>query len=102
MTKLLCPICGYPQHCDCNEFCKSRIPDGEKAKIWNPDGDSWKCANCGFVAHVDEWLDIEMKQSGFIEKTIREKICEELKGKKLKTKSYDELKELRKNHEDNL
>jgi len=54
------------------------------------------------VAHVDEWLDIEMKQSGFIEKTIREKICEELKGKKLKTKSYDELKELRKNHEDNL
>ena len=60
MSNLLCPRCGYPQYCDCNEFCRSKIPEGEKAKIWNPDGDSWHCAKCGLSLHVDEWLDIEV------------------------------------------
>jgi hypothetical protein len=61
MNQLLCPKCGYPQHCDCNDFCKSRIPIGEKPKIWCRDGEGWTCAGCGLTLGVDEWLDVESK-----------------------------------------
>lgn len=54
-----CPECGYPQYCGCNEFCRSKIPEGIKPYTWDKTGELIICPNCGFMAHADFWLTLE-------------------------------------------
>jgi len=61
----ICPKCGYPQYCGCNEHCRSRIPVGIKPYQWTKDGEGITCPGCGFTEGADFWLDEEMRQKGF-------------------------------------
>jgi len=58
---LTCPNCGYPQYCGCNA-CAPRIPAGFNPQKVCSDGEGYICANCGFTASCDQWLDIEVQQ----------------------------------------
>lgn len=55
MIITLCPCCAYPQYCGCNESCRERIPEGIKPYISK--GNFASCANCGYTASYDFWLD---------------------------------------------
>ncbi|MDD3039079.1 hypothetical protein [Bacteroides sp.] len=69
----VCPECSYPQYCPCDS-CKPRLPSTMRPWIYDPNHNSIiHCSNCGFSAHEDEWLDIEMKNAELISETIREK-----------------------------
>lgn len=57
-----CPECNYPQHCGCNEFCLSKIPEGIKPYTWTEDGEGIRCANCGYTQSEDGWLMIFEQQ----------------------------------------
>lgn len=59
---LKCPECGYPQYCGCCDHCRRQIPEGIHPYTWTEDGECIRCANCGFTAHADQWLDIEEEQ----------------------------------------
>ena len=63
MTDSICPKCGYPQYCGCCESCRRRIPEGIHPYTWTEDGECIRCANCGFTAHVDQWMEIDAKQA---------------------------------------
>ena len=76
--ELVCPKCGYPQKCGCSA-CKDKLPEGIKPYKWSTilyntgeiDESGFlgggqieliTCANCGFKASVDYWMDEEYKQ----------------------------------------
>jgi len=64
-----CPKCGYPQFCGCPS-CKDKIPQGIFPYKWryefidkdHPSMELMQCANCGFDASPDWWMDEEVRQ----------------------------------------
>ena len=59
--KSICPKCGYEQFCGC-PACLPHLPAGMKPYQWTNDGEAVICGNCGFTAHADYWLDLEVQQ----------------------------------------
>jgi len=64
----ICPKCGYPQFCGCKS-CKDRIPEGFLPYKWKSEPfegheplELYICANCGFEASIDWWMDESVKQ----------------------------------------
>lgn len=56
-----CPKCSNELVCGCKS-CQKR--HGPRENEWRRLGDDIEgCPFCGFFAHVDEWLDIEYKQT---------------------------------------
>lgn len=56
-----CPKCGYEQYCPCPNCIGEAIRKEKKPWI-NLEGDLIKCANCGYTAHCDKWLDHEWEE----------------------------------------
>ena len=57
--KMTCPNCNHKQVCPC-ESCNN--PLDLKPWVWQDDGNSVACGNCGVVKSADEWMDLEMEQ----------------------------------------
>ena len=55
-----CPKCGTELTCPCKHCAKRNR--GLSMWLWLPDGNTAKCARCGFMAHANHWLDIECEQ----------------------------------------
>lgn len=64
MTKgMTCPKCRRRAYEVCTRRacqCRQRVPKGSKPMRWTRDGESLRCAYCGFTAHADYWFDREM------------------------------------------
>ena len=59
-----CPDCYGQFACPC-KHCRKR--DTENKKTWIIDGeDIQSCPDCGYSAHLDGWMDIEMEQYTFM------------------------------------
>ena len=54
-----CPDCGHKQLCPC-ESCDN--PIDLKPWVWQADGNSMACGNCGLVKSADDWAELEYKQ----------------------------------------
>jgi len=54
-----CPKCGGEQLCPCKSCMRRNA--GKVVWKWLPDGYTIACGHCGYTAHVDRWMDIEMK-----------------------------------------
>ncbi len=66
----ICPKCGYPQYCGCSS-CKDKIPKNYFPYKWRHETIEGQekyplelcvCANCGFEASIDWWMEYCAKQ----------------------------------------
>lgn len=56
-----CPKCGGEQLCPCKN-CRPLHPDKVMWK-WDETGEIISCGHCGFAAHADDWLTLDMERA---------------------------------------
>lgn len=55
-----CPKCGGEQLCPCAN-CADRNA-GKVTWKWDDSGEIISCGHCGWTAHADEWMDLDMER----------------------------------------